>query len=298
MTLRHFRIFKAAAETGSFTKAAESLYITQSAVSHAIRELEERAGTALFDRLSKSVCLTESGRLLLEEVTPILLSCDALDSRIGNLEEQAPVHIVSSITIAAFRLPKILAKFEKRWPGLPVTVEVVPAAAAVEMMRTGKADFALIEGAVPQGPFICETFDCYLMHIFCAPGYLPEGKILSIEEFCRQRLLLREKGSAIRDTLDSALYLAGYTAYPSWTSVNSTALIEAAKAGLGLTVLPDMLVVNERKKKSLVMVPAEGLELKNELLLIRHREKYLTAPLWTLLEMITGKSYVKFEKSS
>ena len=57
MTLRHFRIFKAVAETGSFTKAAESLYITQSAVSHAIRELEERAGTALFDRLSKSISI-------------------------------------------------------------------------------------------------------------------------------------------------------------------------------------------------------------------------------------------------
>lgn len=220
MEVRQYRIFKEVAETGSFTKAAANLYITQSAVSHAVRDLEERAGTVLFDRLSKSIRITESGRLLLEEVTPILAACDALDSRIGSLEKKAPVHLVSSITIAAFYLPGILQSFEASWPGLPVTVEVVPAAAAVEVLRCGKADFALIEGAVPQGPFVCEAFDSYKMHILCAPGYLPVDKMLSMEEFCGERLLLREKGSAIRDTLDSTLYLAGYTAYPSWTSVN------------------------------------------------------------------------------
>lgn len=287
MEVRQYRIFKEVAETGSFTKAAANLYITQSAVSHAVRDLEERAGTVLFDRLSKSIRITESGRLLLEEVTPILAACNALDSRIGSLEKKAPVHLVSSITIAAFYLPGILRSFEASWPGLPVTVEVVPAAAAVEVLRCGKADFALIEGAVPQGPFVCEAFDSYKMHILCAPGYMPVDKMLSMEEFCGERLLLREKGSAIRDTLDSTLYLAGYTAYPSWTSVNSTALIKAAEAGLGLTVLPDLLVGNELREERLLTVQAEGLELKNELLVIRHREKHMTAPLRSLLGLIT-----------
>lgn len=289
MTLRHFRIFKEAAETGSFTKAAENLYITQSAVSHGIRELEERAGTVLFDRLSRSLRITECGKLLLEEVTPILASCDALEARIGSLERQAPVRIVSSITIAAFRLPEILKRFKSRWPGLPVTVEVTPAATAVDVLRRGKADIALIEGTAPQGPFICEAFDSYQMNVLCAPGYLAGINPLSIEEFCGERLLLREKGSAIRDTLDSALYLAGCAVCPAWTSVNSTALIEAAKAGLGLTVLPDLLVRKELKEKSLVKVRTEGLELSNELIVLRHREKYMTKPLRTLLEMITER---------
>ena len=58
MEVRQYRIFKEVAETGSFTKAAANLYITQSAVSHAVRDLEERAGTVLFDRLSKSIRIT------------------------------------------------------------------------------------------------------------------------------------------------------------------------------------------------------------------------------------------------
>lgn len=67
MTIRHMKILKTIAETGSFTKAARVLYITQSAISHAVRELEEESGTVLFDRLSKSVRLTEAGSLLLRE---------------------------------------------------------------------------------------------------------------------------------------------------------------------------------------------------------------------------------------
>lgn len=288
MTLRHFEIFRAVAEMENFTKAAEKLYITQSAVSHAVKELEERAGTALFDRLSKSVRLTKSGCLLLQEIEPILSSCESLEAHIGCLERQAPLHIVSSITIAAFWLPKILQKFQKEWPDTVVNVEVVSAAAAIEVLRSGDADIALVEGSHPAGPFICTSFASYRLNIVCAPGCLGETEKLTIEEFCSKKLLLREKGSAIRDTLDSALYLSGHTVYPLWTSVNSLALIEAAKAGFGLTVLPEVLLQEALFSKELISVSVDGLFLKNELISVRHRDKYLSAPLSALLLFVNS----------
>lgn len=283
MTLRHFEILRAVAETGNFTRAAERLYITQSAVSHAIRELEERAGTALFDRLSKSVQLTKSGQLLLDEIIPILSSCEALDARISSLEKQAPLHIVSSITIAAFWLPRILNNFKKDWPDIPIHVDVVSAANAIEVLRNGKADIALIEGAAPQGPFICIPFASYPLYIACAPDYPIPHRELTLQEFCSEKLLLREKGSAIRDTLDSVLYLSGHTAQPAWTSVNSLALIEAAKAGFGITILPDVLLNEPISQGALISLSVQDLVLKNELLVLHHRDKYLTTPLNSLL---------------
>lgn len=286
MTLRHFEILRAVAESKNFTRAAEKLYITQSAVSHAIRELEEKTGTALFDRLSKSVQLTKSGRLLLEEILPILSSCEALDARINCLEKRAPLHIVSSITIAAFWLPRILQAFQKDWPDIPVNVDVVSAANAIEILRDGKADIALIEGAAPQGPFICTPFASYPLYIVCAPDYPIKQRELTLQQFCSEKLLLREKGSAIRDTLDSVLYLSGYTAQPAWTSVNSLALIEAAKAGLGITILPDVLVSEPLTQGKLISLSVQDLLLKNELIAVRHRDKYLTAPLKTFLTLI------------
>ena len=161
MTLRHLYIFKTVTETNNFTKAAEKLYITQSAVSHAIRELEEYAQTALFDRLSKRVQLTRSGELLLEEILPVLAACESLDKRIKGLEKQAPIHVVSSITIAIHWLPNILVGFRKQWPGVTVQVEVVSAANALETLKSKKADLALLEGSVPQGPFFHASFDKY-----------------------------------------------------------------------------------------------------------------------------------------
>lgn len=286
MTLRHFEILRAVAESRNFTRAAEKLYITQSAVSHAIRELEEKTGTALFDRLSKSVQLTKSGRLLLEEILPILSSCEALDARITCLEKRAPLHIVSSITIAAFWLPRILQAFQKDWPDIPVNVNVVSAANAIEILRDGKADIALIEGAAPQGPFICTPFASYPLYIVCASDYPIKQRELTLQQFCSEKLLLREKGSAIRDTLDSVLYLSGYTAQPAWTSVNSLALIEAAKAGLGITILPDVLVSEPLTQGKLISLSVQDLLLKNELIAVRHRDKYLTAPLKTFLTLI------------
>lgn len=286
MTLRHLKIFQAVAETGSFTKAADKLYITQSAVSHAIRDLEEQAGTPLFERRSKNVHLTKSGILLSEEAAPILTACRNLESRIGRLEEQAPIRIVSSITIAAFRLPQILREFYAEYPEPAVQVEVVPAAVAIETLRGGAADLALIEGGRPAGPFREIKFGSYSLYAVCAPTYRAAGKTLAIEEFCAERLLLREKGSAIRDTLDSALYMTGHTARPVWCSVNSLALTEAAKAGLGIAVLPELLVRSALAEKSLARVSVPALTLQSDMAALWHPAQYLTAGLRALLSLI------------
>lgn len=289
MTLRHLRIFKAIAETGNFTKAAQLLNVTQSAVSHTMHELEDEAGTALFDRLSKGVQLTQSGRLLLEEVTPILSACDNLESHIGSLERTAPIRIVSSITIATFKLPQLLRQFNAIWPDIQVEVEVVSAANAVEILKSGKADIALIEGVAPQGPFNCRKFDSYNLQAVCAPDYPIATTRLEPAALCSEKLLLREPGSAIRTVLDSELFLAGCTAHPTWCSVNSFALIEAAKAGLGITILPEALLERDIQQHFLIPLELKGLSLKNDMLAVWHKDKYFGEPLQTFLELIIQK---------
>ena len=87
MVIRHLEILEAVQETGSFTAAAKKLFITQSAVSHAVAELERQAGTALFVRLPRGVTLTRCGISLLEESRSILTASRNLDRRISHLEE-------------------------------------------------------------------------------------------------------------------------------------------------------------------------------------------------------------------
>lgn len=288
MNIRHFEILRAIAETGSFTKAAQSLYLTQSAVSHAVKELEEKAGTALFYRMSKGVQLTKCGQLLLEEALPLLSSFESVRHHIANLECRAPIHIVSCITIASFWLPDMLQSFQKIWPDLPIHVDVMSAAQTVEYLKEGKVDLALIEGTCPEGPFVSTPFSSYRLQAVCSPSYPLSSDALSIEQFCSEKLLLREKGSAVRDSLDSALYLKGHTAYPVWTSVNSQSLIEAAKANLGIAVLPDILVSDPISHGILIPVSVQELNIRNDLWAVCRKNQYLTQPLYDLFRYSLG----------
>lgn len=283
MTLRHLEILKAIAETGNFTKAAETLYITQSAVSHAVKELEEEAGTLLFERLKKCVHITESGRMLLDESLPLLSSFQALEGRLGRLECQAPIRIVSSITIASWKLPDILNRFQEHWPELPVQVEVQSAAGALQVLGAGGAELAFLEGAPPAGPYVCSPFSSYALSLVCSPAFLERRNPGTLQELNACPLLLREKGSAVRDTFDSFLYLHGLIPSPSWTSVNSGALMEAARAGLGIAVLPEELVRPELGTGTLVQLHIPGLSLTNPMSVMYHKEKHITVPLKDLL---------------
>lgn len=287
MTLRHLKIFYEAARTGNFTRAAENLYLSQSAVSHAIGELEKEAGVQLFDRMSKVIQLTRAGELLLEEAAPILTASERLEKKLPGLEREAPVCIVSSITIAMYYLPEIIKAFEKRWPKTAVQVRVVSAAVAMEVLKSGEADIALTEGIEPEEPYCGIEFSACCLKAVCAPDYPAAGKCLSITQFCQEKLLLREKGSAIREILDSALYLQGHQAHPLWTSVNSPALLSAAQAGLGIAVLPDLLAEQGLSAGSISQVRIKNLKLTNRMTAIWHKEKYLSAPLQTFLELVS-----------
>lgn len=283
MTLRHFEIFRAVAQSGSFTRAARMLFITQSAVSHAIREMEDEAGTPLFDRMARQVRLTRSGALLMEKILPILAACENLKVHVGNLEKEAPIRLASSITIASFRLPEVLRRFQRRWPGTPVETEVVSAANAMGILRRGGVDMALIEGAPERlAEYHYERFSTYDMVFICGANTDIPAE-MTVEELLGYPLLLREKGSAIRDTLDGALLLAGFSGHPAWTSVNSTALLEAAADGLGIALLPEMLVKDALRQGRIKTVKVQGLALSNEMLMVWHREKYVSEPLRELM---------------
>lgn len=286
LSLRSLLIFRTVAETGSFTKAAQELYITQSAVSHTIRELEETTGMVLFDRLSRRIELTANGRMLLHESAALLAASRQLEKRIADPEAQAPIQIVSSITIACFWLPDILKKLKRQLPKVQVSVNVVSAAEALSILQKGGAELAFVEGSRPQPPFTYRCFAEYGLKIVCAPDYQDTESPMALSDFCREKLLLREPGSAIRNTLDSQLFLLGYTVSPAWQSVNSTALLEAARAGLGMAVLPENLVRQELFSGTLKEVTVEKLELKNDLLVVWHRDKHLTAAMKELLACV------------
>lgn len=289
MVIRYLEILEAVAETGSFTGAAKKLYITQSAVSHAVAELEKQTGSALFERFPKGVSLTRCGLSLLEESRSILTACRNLDRRIKHLEENTPVNIVSSITIASFLLPEILRELHISFPEIQLSVRVASANAALDSLQRGNADIAFWEGAAPKGNFDTILLGSYQLFAACAPDFDLSGEVITPDRLCAYPLLLREPGSAIRDTLDNTLALANLKAEPVWESVNSLALIKAAEAGLGITVLPEKLLADSLLLKKLRVIELHKMKMENQMLALFHKDRYITKPFQVLIELLKNQ---------
>lgn len=113
---------------------------------------------------------------------------------------------------------------------------------------------------------------------------------ISPGQLCSYPLLLREQGSAIRDTLDNMLALANLRAVPVWESVNSLALIKAAEAGLGITVLPEKLLSDSLLLKKLRLIRLDKMNMENQMLALFHKDKYITKPFQVLIEQLKNKN--------
>lgn len=287
MNYKQCVIFREIAKTNNFTKAATNLFLTQSAVSHAIKDLEEEAGTQLFERLHRSVKLTPAGELLLREIQPIIEEFESVEARLPDLEKQPPLKIASCITYAQTELPQLLQRFSVNHPEAHFNVQVFPASESIARLETGEVDLAFIEGKVQQVSFQAKKIADYRLCVVAAPDFAE--KQLSLPELLQRPLLLRERGSAVREAFESFVVLQGFKPFPIWESVDSQALVSAVKAGFGLSVLPYRLVKEEILLGKLTEVKITDWQLTNDITALVRKSRYqsrILAEFWKMLHQV------------
>lgn len=287
MNYKQCVIFREIAKTNNFTKAETNLFLTQSAVSHAIKDLEEEAGTQLFERLHRSVKLTPAGELLLREIQPIIEEFESVEARLPDLEKQPPLKIASCITYAQTELPQLLQRFSVNHPEAHFNVQVFPASESIARLETGEVDLAFIEGKVQQASFQAKKIADYRLCVVAAPDFAEEQ--LSLPELLQRPLLLRERGSAVREAFESFVVLQGFKPFPIWESVDSQALVSAVKAGFGLSVLPYRLVKEEILLGKLTEVKITDWQLTNDITALVRKSRYqsrILAEFWKMLHQV------------
>lgn len=274
MNLRQLRIFVTVCNYRSFTSAAKVLYMTQPAISHAIHDLELEVGTALLERTPKNISLTPAGFILFEKAKHLLSVYEDLEKDISNLNELAPLRIGSCITVAHTFLIPLIESMKKTYPDLTIPVTIASASIILEKLEKNEIDIAFIEGAFPQDKFHSIQLDSYKIIPVCSPSFVLSENI-SLQELIKQPLLLREKGSAIRDVFDSELFLHNIEIKPLWISSNSNVLMKAAIQGMGIALLPENMILDKVKQGLLKRVYIQDIELKNQSHLIYNRYKQL-----------------------
>lgn len=287
MTIRHLKIFLGVCESGfNTTKAADRMHMTQPAVSLAIKELEQYYGVILFDRLGRRLQISEGGKRLQEYASHIISMFDDMEKGMRNWDSSGTLRVGASITIGSQFLPGYVKAFYSRYPDAEVKAVIGPSEQLEQKILNNELDFALIEGVCHVPAFICEEYMQDQLTVICPTesGFC-QGQEISIEEFRRQKFLLRERGSGTREVFDRAIGQAGFSVVPIWEATSTTALVNGVVNGLGVAVLPHRMIVGSLESGHVVAVCVKGLDFRRKFHIIYHREKYLTSSAKEFLEL-------------
>lgn len=291
MTLRLYYIFQKVVECGTISEAAKKLYMSQPAVTHAIAQLEEKLSVTLFERIGKRLYISESGKQLYQKTCQLLTVYEELTAQAKELNKQPTLRIGSSITNANVVLPHVLKEFQKQYEG-SVIVTVQNAQNIQEQLYHNEIDLAFLEGAIQKEELIQIPLFEYENLIFCSrDSSLSENKIYDLQALAQETWLLREKGSAIRDTFDSVMRLCDQIIEPAWVSVNSQVLIEAVKANLGISVLPAQLLEIEKSLGTIKLVSInQNITCRNHI--VYHKDKHLHEGMKQLLDFCLKEDWI------
>ncbi|MBG9390428.1 LysR substrate-binding domain-containing protein [Caenimonas aquaedulcis] len=212
MELRHLRYFVALAECLSFTRAAERAHVTQSTLSHQIRQLEDELGHPLFDRIGKRVMLTEAGETFLGYASKALLEVDHGLSHLMGVGDQltGEVRIGSTGTFNIGFVPECMAIFLKRNPTVKVTVDELAADAIAQRLIDAALDVGIAyQPADPARLWFEPLYTEELVLVVSAKHPLAQRKRVRMVELHRQSLVLLPRSFTTRTMLDDCFRACG-----------------------------------------------------------------------------------------
>jgi DNA-binding transcriptional LysR family regulator len=269
MANRRLQVFHAVAKHLSFTKAAETLFMTQPAVTFQVRQLEEHFGVRLFDRAPGGITLTSAGAIAFDYAERVLALLTELDIRVREIGGQVtgPLLIGASTTIAEFLLPQILGEFKARFPGLVPRLFVANSESVQSRLDARTLDLGFIEGDSHLPTLVSEVCCEDELEVVCAPSHaLARNKVVTAQELRQHAYITREAGSGTREVTDHYFERAGI-APDSLDVVMELGSPEALKrlvgTGLGFAIISKTAVVKEIQLGHLVQIALSPRLLRN-----------------------------------
>jgi DNA-binding transcriptional LysR family regulator len=254
--LRQIRSFVAVARCGSFTLAANSLHVSQPALSVQIHELERGLGLKLFDRTSRAVHLTPFGRELVPMFTKLL---DDLEVILDHVQERAArrheiIRLACVPSIAATVLPKLIADFRSKRPLVDIALKDVVWRRVLAMVRAEEVDLGIAPADVEDDDLnVTKLMEDRMHAVFPRRHPLARVRRLTLDEVSRYPLVLTGKDSNVRSTIDAALSERGGLAMPVSEVSQAASAVGMVRAGFGVTILPStsMEIRGDRSLKTM-----------------------------------------------
>ena len=249
--MRQLQYFQALVEHGHFGRAAKACFVSQSAFSHAIRELEETLGAQLVDRTNRSVTITNIGRDIAVQARLVLQDVDALvdTARATTAPLSGPLVLGCIPTIAPYVLPQVLPKLQAAYPDLQLYLREGQSEHIVQELHDGNIDVILL--ALPYPMRNVTTMDLFAdpFHLAYKRGTkLIDPKKFQVNRLNADSVLLLEEGHCLRDHALSACSIASPDTVNNFAASSLATLLEMVRADLGVTFIPEMALRAGRLK--------------------------------------------------
>ena len=268
--LELYRVFKEVAEAGNITAAAQTLFISQSAVSQSIKQLEAELQTRLFARNSRGVTLTADGRMLYEYVRSAMGLLETGEEKLSQSRDLQMGHLTigASDTVTSQFLLPYLDRCHRQYPAIHIQIISGRSHKVLGLLQSGKVDIAF--ASTPQEGASLETFPCLATHsIFVAGAEYPcdFDHVYTLEEIARFPLILLERKASSRLYLEKYFLQNGLHLNPEIELGARSLLVDLAAIGFGVAGVTEEFVRRElesgrlRKLRTSFDIPPRSVDL-------------------------------------
>jgi DNA-binding transcriptional LysR family regulator len=279
---RQLLAFVTLARTGSFTRTARELHLSQSAISHSMKALERKVRCRLLDKVGKTVTLTQAGEQLLSHASKILAEMQSARERLSELGKwgHGRLRLCTSTTACQYILPPVLREFKESFPQCTIHIEPGDTPTALELLRHNRVDLALTLQPREEAAFeYRHLFEDELQFLVSpAHPWARAGKV-DQQEITRQRFIFYTRTSYLHRMIDDYFHREDMVLPTSIELGNMEAIKELVKLGLGVSILARWVARKELAEGSLCALPLGKRKLKRRWgFLLRNGQRLTLAP--------------------
>lgn len=291
MDTSSLRTFLTIAETGSFSTAAERLYLTQSAISKRIQSLETELDTKLFDRVGRQTVLTPAGEIFFNRAQSILQQLEDSHREIDNLkgEVAGTLHIGTSHHIGLHRLPPILKRLNQQYPDLTLDIHFMDSEVAYREVHSGKLELGIITipSSSSQELNTRIVWDDPLEFVIGKSHPLNEyikgsaSKTVPLKELAAHNAVLPARNTYTRQILEVAFAKTGHQVNTNLSTNYLETIKMLVSVGLGWGILPRTMLTRD-----LTVIKIPRLQLQRELGVVWHPKRTLSNAAKVMMELL------------
>lgn len=292
LNFHQLHIFYTVAERGSFSAAAQALYMTQPAVTMQVQSLEEYCGTKLFMRSTKKIELTEAGTVLLPYAKQCIELFRETDDAMANFTTSLKGKLLlgASLTVSETILPRWLGPFGKEYPDIQISLKVMNTAQLIEEIETHQLNFAIVEAPVKHPDMVVEAvMEDELMLIVPSDHPLTTLEHVSFSDVVPYPFIMREQGSGTRKVMEDIITSNGYNVsdLKIIMELGSTGAIKSAvEASLGVSILSKTAVKHEVALGLVKCLPIKDMVFKRQFFSVHLSSALLPMPAVTFLKFL------------